>query len=120
MLGSPQFAMTVTTMPHTSTKLLPLLGRSQSELTEWVVSQGQPSYRGKQLHEWLYARGARSLEDITVFPKAWREEFAQNPTVEIGRSQIHLHKQTRDGTEKFLLKLADGEIVETVGAQPQI
>ncbi len=108
--------MTANTLaPNPATKVLPLLGRSQSELTEWVVSQGQPSYRGKQLHEWLYARGARNLEDITVFPKAWREQFAANPTVDFGRSQIYLHKQTRDGTEKFLLKLADGEIVETVG-----
>ncbi|MFO0307779.1 MAG: 23S rRNA (adenine(2503)-C(2))-methyltransferase RlmN [Pseudanabaena sp.] len=107
--------MTANTLTSASTKVLPLVGRSLSELTEWVVSQGQPSYRGKQLHDWLYNKGARSLEDITVFPKAWREEFALNPTAEIGRSQIHLHKTTRDGTEKFLLKLADGEIVETVG-----
>ena len=107
--------MIANTLPHSSTKALPLIGRSLPELTEWVVSQGQPSYRGKQLHEWLYTRGARSLQDITVFPKAWREEFALNPTVEIGRSQIDVHKQTRDGTEKFLLKLEDGEIVETVG-----
>jgi len=108
--------MTVNTLPNsTDNKVLPLLGRSQAELTEWVVSQGQPSYRGKQLHDYLYNKGARNLGDITVFPKAWREEFALSPTMEIGRSQIYLHKQTRDGTEKFLLKLADGEIVETVG-----
>jgi 23S rRNA (adenine2503-C2)-methyltransferase len=80
--------MTANTLTSASTKVLPLLGRSLSELTEWVVSQGQPSYRGKQLHDWLYNKGARSLEDITVFPKAWREEFALNPTAEIGRSQI--------------------------------
>ncbi|MBD2188614.1 23S rRNA (adenine(2503)-C(2))-methyltransferase RlmN [Pseudanabaena mucicola] len=107
--------MTVNALPKSDSKVLPLLGRSLSELTEWVESQGQPRYRGKQLYEWLYTRGARDLGDITVFPKAWREEFAANPTIEIGRSQIHLHKQSRDGTEKLLLKLADGEIVETVG-----
>lgn len=110
-----QPVMLANTLPPSSPKVLPLIGRSLSELTEWVISQGQPSYRGKQLHEWLYTRGARRLEDITVFPKAWREEFTLNPTVEIGRSQIDVHKQTRDGTEKFLLKLDDGEIVETVG-----
>lgn len=93
----------------------PLLGRSLSELTAWVESQGQPRYRGKQLHEWLYTRGARSLDKITVFPKSWREAFAANPTIDFGRSEIHLHKPTRDGTAKFLLKLGDGEIVETVG-----
>jgi 23S rRNA (adenine2503-C2)-methyltransferase len=107
--------MTANTLQNSASKVLPLLGRSLSELTEWVESQGQPRYRGKQLYEWLYTRGARDLADITVFPKAWREEFAAHPTIEIGRSQIHLHKQSRDGTEKLLLKLADGEIVETVG-----
>lgn len=107
--------MTANTLHNSASKVLPLLGRSLSELTEWVESQGQPRYRGKQLYEWLYTRGARDLADITVFPKAWREEFAAHPTIEIGRSQIHLHKQSRDGTEKLLLKLADGEIVETVG-----
>jgi 23S rRNA (adenine2503-C2)-methyltransferase len=107
--------MSATTLPNSTQKVLPLLGRSLSELTEWVEEQGQPRYRGKQLYDWLYTKGARALADITVFPKAWREEFALNPTVAIGRSQIHLHKQSRDGAEKFLLKLMDGEIVETVG-----
>ncbi len=107
--------MTVNTLPKPLTQALPLLGRSLAELTAWVETQGQPRYRGKQLYEWLYIKGARNLADITVFPKSWREQFAANPTVEIGRSQIHLHKQSRDGTEKFLLQLADGEIVETVG-----
>ncbi|MFN4815890.1 MAG: 23S rRNA (adenine(2503)-C(2))-methyltransferase RlmN, partial [Pseudanabaena sp.] len=107
--------MTVNTLPKPLTQALPLLGRSLTELTAWVETQGQPRYRGKQLYEWLYIKGARNLADITVFPKSWREQFAANPTVEIGRSQIHLHKQSRDGTEKFLLQLADGEILETVG-----
>ena len=107
--------MLTDTVATTSTKDLPLLGRSLSELTEWVELQGQPRYRGKQLHDWLYNKGAQSLEEITVFPKAWREEMVASSAIKIGRSQVHLHKQTRDGTEKFLLKLADGEIVETVG-----
>lgn len=107
--------MTANMTTNKTTQDLPLLGRSLAELSEWVESQGQPRYRGKQLHEWLYEKSARSIGDITVFPKSWREQFALNPSAEVGRSQIYLHKQTRDGTEKFLLKLADGEIVETVG-----
>mgnify|MGYP002777009927 CR=1 FL=1 len=90
----------------------PLLGRSLAELTAWVEAQGQPSYRGKQLHQWLYAKGARSLADITVFPKAWRTEMAAVP---IGRSTIHHRSVAPDGTVKFLLRLADGNIIETVG-----
>lgn len=90
----------------------PLVGRSLTELTEWVQTQGQPAYRGKQLHQWIYERGARSLADITVFPKQWR---AAAEATNIGRSTIHLRSLAPDGTVKFLLRLADGHIIEAVG-----
>jgi 23S rRNA (adenine2503-C2)-methyltransferase len=90
----------------------PLLGASVAELTAWVQQQGQPAYRGKQLHGWIYDKGVRSLADISVFPKQWRGELAEIP---IGRSTIHHRAVARDGTIKYLLQLADGEIVETVG-----
>ena len=61
-----------------------LLGRSAAELEDWVVSQGQKPFRGRQLHDWLYAKGARSLDDITVLPKAWRSSL-QDEGVTIGR-----------------------------------
>ncbi|MBE9190950.1 23S rRNA (adenine(2503)-C(2))-methyltransferase RlmN [Gloeocapsopsis crepidinum LEGE 06123] len=90
----------------------PLLGLSLSELTDWVVSQGQPAYRGRQLYEWIYKKGVRSLSDISVFPKTWRCAVAD---VTIGRSQIHYRSVAPDETVKYLLQLADGKIVETVG-----
>ncbi|AFY70633.1 23S rRNA m(2)A-2503 methyltransferase [Thalassoporum mexicanum PCC 7367] len=90
----------------------PLLGRSQTELTDWIMAQGQPKYRGKQLHNWLYHKGIHNLQEITVFPKTWRQEMAE--TV-VGRSQIHHQVQTKDKTLKLLLELSDGAIVETVG-----
>lgn len=92
--------------------LPPLLGASVTELTAWVQQQGQPSYRGKQLHDWIYHKGARSLADISVFPKNWRSQVADIP---IGRSSLHYRSVAPDDTVKYLLKLADGEIVETVG-----
>ncbi|MEB3288896.1 MAG: 23S rRNA (adenine(2503)-C(2))-methyltransferase RlmN, partial [Leptolyngbya sp.] len=90
----------------------PLLGQSLDDLTAWIVAQGQPAYRGKQLHQWLYQQGARSLEAMTVFPKAWRQQMA---AVAVGRSEIYHRTEARDGTVKYLLKLADGQIIETVG-----
>ncbi|MFM7407181.1 MAG: 23S rRNA (adenine(2503)-C(2))-methyltransferase RlmN [Cuspidothrix sp.] len=90
----------------------PLLGASVTELTGWVQQQGQPGYRGKQLHDWIYNKGVRSLADISVFPKNWRSELADIP---IGRSSLHYRSVAPDGTVKYLLKLTDGEIVETVG-----
>lgn len=90
----------------------PLLGMSQTELTDWVQGQGQPAYRGKQLHQWLYNKGARTLADITVFPKDWRQAMEQ---VSVGRSDIHHRSIAPDQTVKFLLRLEDGHIIEAVG-----
>jgi 23S rRNA (adenine2503-C2)-methyltransferase len=91
---------------------VPLLGRSLSDLTEWVTQHGQPAYRGKQLHQWIYKQGTHSLDEISVFPKAWRAEMA---STKIGRSQIHFRAPASDGTVKYLLQLEDGQIIETVG-----
>ncbi|MBR8832351.1 MAG: putative dual-specificity RNA methyltransferase RlmN [Chroococcopsis gigantea SAG 12.99] len=89
-----------------------LLSKSLNELTDWVQQQGQPSYRGKQLHQWLYEKGIHSLEDVSVFPKAWREKLSHYP---VGRSQIHYHSTADDLTRKYLLRLQDGLIIEAVG-----
>lgn len=91
---------------------VPLLGMALSDLTEWVQQQGQPAYRGKQLHDWIYQKGVRSLSDISVFPKQWRTELEGT---EVGRSALHYRSAAPDGTVKFLLRLSDGNIIETVG-----
>lgn len=89
-----------------------LLGKSLPELTHWVEDKGQPSYRGKQLHQWLYHKGVRTLGEITVFPKKWRETMENYP---IGRSHIDYRTIATDKTRKYLLRLEDGLIIETVG-----
>jgi 23S rRNA (adenine2503-C2)-methyltransferase len=89
-----------------------LLGKSLNELTNWVKTQGQPAYRGKQLYQWLYEKGARSLSEISVFPKQWRETLADYP---VGRSIVHYRAVAPDGTRKYLLQLQDGLIIEAVG-----
>lgn len=99
-------------MTNQLTKPEVLLGKSVEELTQWVQQQGQPAYRGKQLYQWLYQKGARSLMEITVFPKAFRQSLAQYP---IGRSEIHFQSTASDRTRKYLLKLADDLIIEAVG-----
>ncbi len=89
-----------------------LLGKSLAELTAWIEEQGQPTYRGKQLYQWLYHQGARSLSEISVFPKQFRESVANYP---IGRSDIHFQTVAPDETRKYLLQLQDGLIIEAVG-----
>jgi 23S rRNA (adenine2503-C2)-methyltransferase len=104
--------MSVTTLDSDPALITPLLGLSLAELTTWVQEQGQPAYRGKQLYQGIYQQGAKSLDEITVFAKQWRETVKAMP---IGRSTIHHRAVSNDGTIKYLLKLQDGQIVEAVG-----
>jgi 23S rRNA (adenine2503-C2)-methyltransferase len=79
------------------------------------VAQGQPAYRGRQLHDWLYNRGARSLEAITVLPKAWRASLLQRPVADVPQSQARVEGAQgasaaagADGAGSFLAA-AEGE-----------
>jgi len=90
----------------------PLLGQSHDELAAWLTGLGEPAYRAKQLHQWLYTRNLQSLQDVTVFSKQWRETHAH---VQVGRSKLILRTPSPDGTVKYLLGLEDGENIETVG-----
>lgn len=98
--------------PSSPSSPAPLLGLSLAQLTDWVEQQGQPAYRGRQLHDWIYQKGVRSLLEISVFSKQWRSTLAEVP---IGRSTVHHRSVASDRTVKYLLKLADGQVVETVG-----
>ena len=92
----------------------PLLGRSAAELEDWAVAQGQQAFRGRQLHDWLYAKGAHSLDDITVLPKLWRQQL-KDSGVKVGRLKPVHRSVAADATSKLLLSTDDGETIETVG-----
>ena len=91
-----------------------LLGRTAAELQDWAVSQGQKAFRGRQLHDWLYAKGAHSLDEITVLPKAWRSDLVAQG-VKVGRLKEVHRSVAADATTKLLLSTDDGETIETVG-----
>jgi len=93
-------------------KTPPLLGRTRPELEALVGSLGQPAFRGRQLASWLYARGARSFEEMTDLPAALRARLAEAAAV--GRSELAVRQAARDGTLKLLLRYPDGKEIETV------
>lgn len=93
----------------------PLLGRGLAELEAWAVAEGQPAFRARQLHDWIYAKGARRLEAITVLPKLWRERLIRAGAGEIGRLPLLHRSDAADGTVKLLLATSDGLSIETVG-----
>ncbi len=91
-----------------------LLGRSLRELEEWVVGHGYKPFRGRQLHEWLYSKGVKSLQEITVLPKHWRQTLLEEG-FEVGRLREINRFTASDFTTKLLLETNDGENIEAVG-----
>jgi 23S rRNA (adenine2503-C2)-methyltransferase len=97
----------------------PLLGQSQAALESWALAEGQPAFRGRQLHAWLYHRGVHDIAAISDWPLSWRERLRARE-VETGQPLIgrleEAHRQVAaDGTIKLLLATGDGLRLETVG-----
>ncbi len=93
-----------------------MLNDIRSQTAEELESQfrawGQPAYRVKQLLEWLYARRATSWDAMSNLPKALREELRRHyslTALELVRKQ-----GARDTTQKFLWRLGDGALIESV------
>uniref|UniRef100_A0A7N0V770 Radical SAM core domain-containing protein n=1 Tax=Kalanchoe fedtschenkoi TaxID=63787 RepID=A0A7N0V770_KALFE len=91
-----------------------LLGLSETELQQLALDFGQQSYRGKQLHQLLYKRKVKEIQDFSHLPLAFRNEL-QDAGWRVGRSPIHQSVTAADGTIKILIKLEDNRLVETVG-----
>lgn len=89
-----------------------LLNLNENELAVWLAERGQPAYRAAQIREWVFARRAGSFADMTNLPKALREDLAAE--FELFGASIARHQTASDGTEKLLLRLADGQTVECV------
>jgi 23S rRNA (adenine2503-C2)-methyltransferase len=83
-----------------------------TRLQSWLRDRGEPSYRAAQIFARLWQRPVRSFDDITELPKGLREALAQSfvlPQLELATRQT-----STDGTEKFLFRMADGQLIETV------
>jgi 23S rRNA (adenine2503-C2)-methyltransferase len=85
---------------------------SSEELAAWLAAHGQPAYRGRQIHEWLYRHWIVSFDEMLNLPKALRQELA----AEFRPYTLTLAERldAADGTRKFRFTLGDGESIETV------
>ncbi|OIO05559.1 MAG: 23S rRNA (adenine(2503)-C(2))-methyltransferase [Desulfovibrionaceae bacterium CG1_02_65_16] len=90
-----------------------LLNLTRSELEAFVVDAlKQPRFRADQLWHWLWRRGARDISEMTNLSKDLKGKLAECAV--IGLPAVDVVRTSRDGTIKLLLRLADGERVETV------
>jgi 23S rRNA (adenine2503-C2)-methyltransferase len=90
-----------------------LFGKTPEELAQLMETLGQPRYRATQLHDALYKQRAGTLEEITTLPGALREALAAQGCA-VGMPEIVQTAKSVDGTERYLIRMSDGETVETV------
>jgi len=89
-----------------------LAGLERAELEAVLRERGVEPYRAAQLFRWIYRHGVADFTRMTDLSKALREDFRQSFVVSTPR--VVARERSSDGTEKFLLELADGRRVESV------
>ena len=90
-----------------------LFGMNLADLTELMASLGQKPYRARQVFEALYKERVASVEEMTTLSAALRGELTE-ARWQVGLPEIAQTAVSVDGTERYLMKMADGETVETV------
>jgi 23S rRNA (adenine2503-C2)-methyltransferase len=89
-----------------------LKGLNARETEEWAISHGLEPYRGRQIRHWLLTRLANSSDEMTNMPKAIRALVRENAIINPLRVVKTLVSE--DGTRKYLFKLEDGHLIESV------
>lgn len=85
---------------------------SEQEIIEFFDAIGQPSYRAKQVDQWLWQKQVKSFSKMTNLPVETR--VALNDAFVINQLEIAEEQVSEDGTVKCAIKLHDGNVVEAV------
>ena len=82
------------------------------ELENWMKAEGQPAFRAKQVFQWLHEKYVASAEEMTNLPKDLRTKLSESGIVTI-KEELR-QESASDGTVKFLYRLQDDQMIETV------
>ena len=93
-----------------------LIGMSRTIMHEKLLEIGTPEKQVKmrvgQIWQWIYQKGARNFSQMTNLSKQYRELLSNNLTIDVPK--VVSKQLSKDGTRKYLLKLAGGHEVEAV------
>lgn len=85
---------------------------SKEQLRDFFVANGDKAFRGNQVYEWLWSKGAHSFEDMTNVSKETRTMLETHFV--INHIKVDQMQRSEDGTVKNAVRLHDGLIVESV------
>ncbi|MEZ5275914.1 MAG: 23S rRNA (adenine(2503)-C(2))-methyltransferase RlmN [Opitutaceae bacterium] len=90
----------------------PIQGESIASLTEALAAVGQPAFRARQVFEWLYQKRVRDWDSMTNLSRPLRTWLGE--TFDFQPARRILSRTSDDITDKLLLQLRDGSLIETV------
>jgi 23S rRNA (adenine2503-C2)-methyltransferase len=85
---------------------------SKEQLRDFFVEQGDKAFRGNQVYEWLWNKGAHTFDEMTNLSKETRTQLETNFV--INHIKGDTLQKSSDGTIKNAVKLHDGLVVESV------
>ena len=83
------------------------------ELNKALLPLGEKPFRTGQIYEWIHVKLASSFDEMSNLSKALREKL-QDQFVLTTLKPIEIFTSKIDGTQKYLFRLADGNIIESV------
>ena len=83
-----------------------------SELQEHLRELREPSYRARQITDWLYKTRVNTIDEMTDLPRSLRTRLMDR--FSLGNIDLVRVLGARDTTRKFLFRLADGNLIESV------
>lgn len=89
-----------------------IYGYTEGMLKEYLVSKGEKPFRASQIIEWLYRHKIESFDEMTNVKKSFIEELKKDFTLD--KLELVTSQKSFDGTQKFLFRLSDGNLIETV------
>jgi 23S rRNA (adenine2503-C2)-methyltransferase len=81
-------------------------------LQDYFAARSEPAYRAKQVSDWLYRKRVDSFAAMTDLPAATRAALAEE--FSFVRPEVVRVLGSKDTTRKFLFRLADGSLIESV------
>ena len=89
-----------------------LAGLELKELEDFVVALGHKKFHAKQIYNWIWKRGVTDFAGMTNLSRELRAALEEKATVSL--PDVVQHQVSEDGTQKFVLRLADGRQIESV------
>ena len=83
-----------------------------AELSAELKALGQPGFRAKQIFHWVHQKLVTEFSAMTDQPKTLLAKLEE--AFYIAAPQIERRQEAKDGTVKYLLRMADGNCIETV------